>query len=59
MTYTWDQIDRFKNDPCGCKLCQRLQEVVRNRNPGVKLSGWYRLLEDMDGQKAQVEIRIA
>jgi hypothetical protein len=28
---TWDYIDRFKNDPCKCSLCRKIQRVVIER----------------------------
>ena len=31
LRYTWDHIERFENDPCGCKLCKKIQRVVRER----------------------------
>jgi hypothetical protein len=57
--YTWDEVDRFENDPCGCQLCKRIQEAVRKRNPLKKMNAYYRLLEDMNGEVAFAEIKLA
>jgi len=42
IPYTWDKIRRFKNDPCGCVLCKKIQKAVKSRDPMEKLKTQYR-----------------
>lgn len=43
--YTWDKSHRFDNDPCGCRMCRKIQEVVTRRQPLRRLSDYYAYLE--------------
>ena len=52
VVYTWDTERRFKNDPCACKLCQRVQKVVVARSATRKLFDYYKSMEVEAAQEA-------
>jgi len=54
--YCWDVKGR--HDPCGCRLCKKIQNVVYKRSINKRMRDYYVQQED-GSQVAMVEISIS